>query len=595
MSHFKVNQKDVFFILKEQLRYGDLCRLDRYRDLNEKTLDLLVTEAIRFARDVVAPLNELCETDPPVLADGQVTCPKQMREAFLQYGEDGWTAAARDPEYGGQGMPHMSRIVINDMMYGACQAFNMAPSLTHGAAHLIESFGSKELKERFVPRMFSGEWAGTMALTEPNAGSNLAALETMAVPEGDHYRIRGSKSFISWGDHDLTDNIVHLLLARIEGEPEGVRGISLFAVPKFRLDENGDPGEPNDVICTGIEEKLGLHGSPTAQLAFGQKDDCIGWLVGEKNRGLAHMFQMMNAARINTGVSGMTLASTAYRNALAYARERVQGRDVARRKKGGVPIIDHPDVRRMLLWMKACVDGMRSMIYTGALWADYALEMEQGDEKQHYQDLTDFMTPIIKAYCSDMGFRVCETAIQVLGGYGFCRDYPLEQYLRDAKIMSLYEGTNGIQSMDLMGRKLTLRDGACLAAFKKEVDGFREKNRDNPAVSDQVILLGEVAEKLWEVTDEMRKRMGDDPLQWASATYPALLAFSEVVMAWRLLDMAVIAADKAGGKGKQAAFYKGKVSQATYWVDTTLPHTLARARLCVRDGREVVELPDEAF
>ena len=267
----------------------------------------------------------------------------------------------------------MMRIVVNDLMYGACQAFNMAPSLTHGAAHLIENFAAENLKRTLCPQDVWRRMGRNHVPDRADAGSNLANIRTMAYPEGDHYRIKGSKIFISWGDHDLTDNIIHLLLARIEGAPEGVKGISLFIVPKIRVNPDGSLGKPNDVLCERVEEKLGLHASPTCELNFGGHDDCIGYLCGEANQGLSHMFQMMNAARINTGVSGMTLASTAYLNALAYAKARIQGQDVAGRKPGSVPIIDHPDVRRMLLWMKAMVDGMRSMIYTGAFWSDLAL------------------------------------------------------------------------------------------------------------------------------------------------------------------------------------------------------------------------------
>ena len=424
MGHFKVNEKDIFFVLKDQLNYGSLCQLERYQDLDPETLDMLVTEAVKFAKEVIDPLQEIGEKWGVVFEDGKVRCAPEFREAFRLCGKNGWTAAARDPEYGGQGFPHMMRIVINDLLYGAAQSFNMAPSLTHGAAHLIESFATDELKERFVPKMFGGEWAGTMCLTEPNAGSDLSTVRTTAFPEGDHYQIKGTKIFISWGDHDLTDNIVHLILARIDGAPEGVKGISLFIVPKIKVLSYGSLGEYNDVICSGVEKKLGLHASPTCVLNFGDNNQCIGYLCGQENKGLVHMFQMMNSARINTGVSAMTLASTAYQNALAYVKDRVQGRDVSRKTPGAVPIILHPDVRRMLLWMKAMVDGMRSMIYTGAFWSDLALEMPEGDEKQHYQSLIDFMTPIIKAYCSDMGFRVCEIAIQCLGGYGFSRNIP---------------------------------------------------------------------------------------------------------------------------------------------------------------------------
>ena len=466
----------------------------------------------------------------------------------------------RDPEYGGQGFPHMMRIVVNDLMYGACQSFNMAPSLTHGAAHLIESFGDRELKERFIPKMFDGTWAGTMCLTEADAGSNLAALQTTAYPAGDHYKIKGSKIFISWGDHNLTENIIHLVLARIDGAPEGVKGISLFVVPKMRLNPDGSIQRPNDVLCVRVEDKLGLHASPTCVLNFGNNDGCIGYLCGEADKGLAHMFQMMNAARINTGVSGMALAGTAYQNALEYAKGRIQGRDIAGRKSGEVPIIDHPDIRRMLLWMKAMVDGMRSMIYTGAFWQDYALELPEGDEKQHYANLLDFMTPIIKGYCSDMGFRVCETAIQCLGGYGFCKEYPLEQYLRDAKIMSLYEGTNGIQSMDLMGRKMRIHNGGAFAAYRQEIEKFCRANQNHPQLGNSIKALAAAFEKLTAVAERMRDQMKSDPLQWASNTYPALMAFGEITMTWRLLDMAVTAS-RAIEKGKKNNFFTGKPSK----------------------------------
>ncbi len=594
MPHFKVNQKDIFFILKEQLNYASLCSLDRYKDLNEKALDMLVSEAISFARGVLDPLQEIGEQWGVKLENGKVSNPPEFRKAFKQYGQDGWTAAARDEEYGGQGFPNMMRIIINDMMYGACQAFNMAPSLSHGAAHLIESFGTTEQKQRFIPNMFDGTWAGTMCLTEPDAGSNLAALQTTAYPEGDHYKIKGSKIFISWGDHDLAENIIHLLIARIKGAPEGIKGISLFIVPKINVNPDGSLGEPNDVVCTAVENKLGLHGSPTCALTFGANDDCVGYLCGQPNMGLAHMFQMMNAARINTGVSGMTLASTAYQNALEYTKARAQGRDVAGRNPGDVPIIDHPDVRRMLLWMKATVDGMRSMIYTGAFWQDYALELPEGEEKRHYQNLVDFMTPIIKAYCSDMGFRVCETAIQCLGGYGYCKEYPLEQYLRDAKIMSLYEGTNGIQSMDLLGRKMRINNGAPYKAFKTEFGKFLEAHQDHPHLSAKVRDLAAAFERVDQMAAELNEKMTSDPLQWASNTYPALMALSELTMAWRLLDMGIVAAD-AMDSGKKNDFYFGKVLQATYFADITLPHTLATADVCLRKGTEVVDMPIKGF
>jgi 3-(methylthio)propanoyl-CoA dehydrogenase len=594
MSHFKVNERDIFFILKEQLGYGSLCKLDRYRDLDIETLDMVVSEAAKFAKGVVGPLQETGDRHGVIYADGSVRCAPGFREAFSLCGQNGWIAATSDPEHGGQGFPRMLGIVINDLMYGASVSFHMAPSLTHGAGHLIESFGTKELKDRYIPKMFAGRWSGTMCLTEPQAGTNLASIRTKAIPDGDHYRIKGTKIFITWGDHDLTENIIHLVIARIEGAPAGVKGISLFVVPKIRVRDDGSLGEPNDVLCAGVEHKCGLHGSPTCVLNFGDNDDCIGYLCGEENKGLAHMFQMMNSARINVGVGGIGIAATAYQNALAYAKERIQGPDIGRRKSGEVPIIDHPDVRRMLLWMKATVEGMRSMAYTAGLWLDLAFESQDEQERERCRALVDFITPVVKAYCSDMCFRVCESAIQCLGGYGFTREYPLEQYLRDAKILSLYEGTNGIQSMDLMGRKLTMDGGAPIKAFLSELRAFCTRYADHTLIGDHVRSLVEAAVRLQELASIMRRTLETDPLQWASKTYPALLCFAEATMVWRLLDMAAIAQRKIDD-GDASEFYTGKVMQAMYFADVTLPALLARLEISGRPSREVVEMPEGAF
>ncbi|MBU0992949.1 MAG: acyl-CoA dehydrogenase [Proteobacteria bacterium] len=595
MGHYKINLKDVFFILKEQLDYGSLATLERYLGLNEKAFDMLVNEAASFAKGVVDPLQETGERSGITFENNKVSVPEEYRKAFRQYGEKGWIAVDLDEEYGGQAFPQLLTIVKNDFMYGACQAFNMAPGLTRGSAHLIESFAKTPLKKRFVPKMLEGIWAGTMCLTEPQAGSNLADITATAVRDGDHFRIKGEKIFISWGDHDMTENIIHLVLARIAGAPSGVKGISLFIVPKNNVDQNGMIEGPNDVFCSGIEEKMGIHASPTCSLVFGARDACVGYLCGEENKGLAHMFQMMNSARINTGVAGLGVASTAYQNALSYCRERVQGRDVARRKDGNVPIIDHPDVRRMLLWMKGMVDGMRSMVYSGMFWADMAKALPEGDDKKHYQDLTEFMTPIIKSCCSDMAFRVCETAVQCYGGYGFIREYPQEQYLRDVKILSLYEGTNGIQSMDLMGRKMTIEGGAPFEALKKEIQRFCDEKKDHAGLGDTIRAFEGVAGRLCDAAVFFREKMKTDPLQWASYTFPMLNAFSDTILVWRLLDMAVIAYENAQKPEKKYDFYRGKVMQATYLSDITLPHILVTIETCLRHNREIVDMPDAAF
>jgi alkylation response protein AidB-like acyl-CoA dehydrogenase len=595
MGWFKINRNDIFFVLKEQLGYGSLCRLERYRDLSESMLDQVVTEAMNFAGGILDPLQEIGEAWGVRFESGKVTCPPEFKKAFQKYGREGWLSAARDLEYGGQGLPHMMRIVINDFMYGACQAFNMCPSLTHGAAHLIESFGTPALKELFVPRMYEGTWSGTMCLTEPDAGSNLGAIRAAAVKEGEHYRIQGEKIFISWGDHDLTENIIHLVLARIDGAPDGVKGISLFVVPKVRVNPDGSAGESNDVVCQRVEEKMGLHASPTCELIFGGRDGCVGYLCGEANKGLSHMFQMMNAARINAAVSGMTIGSLAYQNALAYVKARRQGRDLTGQTPGDVPIIRHPDVRRMLLWMKATVDGMRSMVYSTAYFSDLAWELPEGEEKAHYQGLLDFLTPIVKAYCSEMGFRVCENAIQCLGGYGYTRDYPLEQYLRDVKIMSLYEGTNGIQAMDLMGRKMTIQNGTPFRAFLEAIRRFLKMETENDDLKKAMDRLSRALVAVEKAVPVIIERLKSDPLVWGANAYPGLLCFGELTMAWRLLDMAVKADRIIREKGKTHPFYSGKIMQATYFVDTTLPITLARLENCIHGGGEIIAFDDAAF
>ncbi len=594
MTNFKVSLKDILFILNDQLDYGSLCALPRYKGLNAKALDMTVNEAAVFAKKIVDPLQAIGESQGVTLKNGNVSCADEFIDAFRRYADNGWIAAARDPEYGGQGFPHMMRIVVNDLMYGACQSFNMAPSLTHGAAHLIETFASGELKKKFVPQCYNGNWTGTMCLTEADAGSNLAGIRTTAFPDGDQFKIKGTKTFISWGDHDLAENIIHLVLARIDGAPAGVKGISLLIVPKIRVHDDGTLGSGNDVRCISIEKKLGLHASPTCTLEFGSKDNCIGYLCGKKNMGLAHMFQMMNSARINTGVSGMSIASTAYLNALAYTKNRSQGKDICGRTKEDVPIINHPDIRRMLLWMKASVDGMRSMIYTGAFWSDLAYELEDGDEKNHYKHLVDFITPIIKAFCSDTGFRVCETAIQCLGGYGYCKDFPLEQYLRDVKIMSLYEGTNGIQSIDLMGRKMTIAGGAPFRAFTQEIVTFCQKNKTHPALGKNIKSLENAFNEVFRTVLEINELKKTDPVHWGANTYPALLCFGELIMVWRLLDMAIIS-QRLSDQTRTNNFYIGKILQATWYTDITLPHTITKIRSCLRKGREIAEMPEGAF
>jgi alkylation response protein AidB-like acyl-CoA dehydrogenase len=373
-----------------------------------------------------------------------------------------WVSTHVDPEWGGQGMPHVVAMAANDYFMGANFSFMMYPGLTNGAASLIENFGTDKLKKLFLPKMNSGEWTGTMLLTEPEAGSDVGRLTTTAVKNDDGtYSISGNKIFISSGEHDLTDNIIHPVLARIEGAPAGTKGISLFLVPKVWVNDDGSMGDLNDVVCTGIEEKMGIHGNSTASLTLGGKGKCRGYLLGEENKGMRAMFLMMNGARLHTGAQGFACASSSYLNAVNYARERIQGRhllDSAKHDAPAVPIIQHPDVRRMLIIMKSYVEGMRSLIYYVAMIIDKAHLGKDEKEKANYAAIVDFLTPICKGYITDRAFEVCNHGMQVYGGYGYIKEYPQEQLVRDCRITQIYEGTNGIQAMDLLARK-TVMDG----------------------------------------------------------------------------------------------------------------------------------------
>ena len=596
MEHYKVREQEILFVLKDQLNYGRLCRYDRYKDLTETAFDMVVKEAVNFAHGVIEPLLELSEDHGvKYQEDGTVQCHPAYGPAFKKCGEDGWIAVARDPELGGQGFPLMMRIIVNEFFYGACQSFNVLPSLTHGAGHLIEAFGTERLKNLFVPRMYGGEWSGAMALTEPDAGSNLAALQTSARSEGDHFKIKGNKIFITYGVNDVAANNINLVLARIEGAPEGIHGISLFVVPKIRVNEDGTLGDDNDVRCQRVEQKMGIRGAPTEAISFGDHDECIGYLCGEENKGLAHMFQMINQGRINSAVTGMTLASTAYLNVLQYCKERIQGAHIAKRKTGDVPLIDHPDIRRMLLWMKSVVEGLRSMIYLTAFHSDLARCETDPSEKERYRLLLEFTTPIVKAYSTHMGFEVCSNAMQCMGGHGYMKDYPIENYLRDVRGPALYEGTNGIQALDLLRRKMTMKGGAALKCFVDEIQTFTRQHTNHEKLSQEMKKLETTLLQLQDVSLWLASKYAVSPEKAAGHAFPLLLCCGDVMLAWRLLDMAVIAYDAMPNKGKKRNFYQGKIAAATYFIRETLPQTRARLSTCLGENNELLEMDVNDF
>ncbi|MGD9332731.1 MAG: acyl-CoA dehydrogenase family protein, partial [Desulfobacterales bacterium] len=461
MALLIADRRDVDFVLYEQFDAEALCRQEVFNTFNRKTFDMIIDEARQLAIKEILPT--LTEGDRVGLTfeDGQVRMPECFHRAYERFLEGEWIGLTANPAFGGQGLPYLVAQAVSDFHLGANYAFTLFGFGCVGAGEMIEIFGSAAQKEMFLQKMYSGKWAGTMVLTEPEAGSDVGALTTSACQQADgSYLITGNKIFISGGEQDLTENIIHPVLARIEGAPAGTRGISLFIVPKIWVHADGSLGSRNDVVCTGIEKKMGIHASPTCSLAFGSRGTCRGLLLGEENRGMKVMFHMMNAARLLVGAIGATSASAAYLYALNYARERRQGRDLEKTFEADapqVPIIRHPDVRRMLMWMKAHVEGMRSFVYYGALLLDKIRCAAEDETRAYHQGLLDLLTPVLKAYCTDRGFEVCSQAVQVYGGYGYTREYPVEQLLRDVRIGSIYEGTNGIQAMDLLGRKIGLQ------------------------------------------------------------------------------------------------------------------------------------------
>ncbi|MGC8810209.1 MAG: acyl-CoA dehydrogenase, partial [bacterium] len=548
---------------------------------------------------------------------GKVKVPAAFHEAFKKYCAGGWIAASVDAEAGGQGLPESVGIAAAEMFVGACCSFTTYPGLTRGAANLIQSFGTPEQKKLFLENMYSGKWTGTMCLTEPQAGSAVGDIKTMAKKDGDHYLIQGTKIFITAGEHDLAENIIHAVLARTENAPPGVKGLSLFIVPKIRVNPDGSLGEPNDVNCGGIEHKMGIKGSATCTLNFGDEGKCHGYLLGQEGQGIQLMFQMMNEARLGVGLQGFALGNLAYLYALKYAKERIQGVEITRMKDPTaprVPIIKHPDVRRMLMTMKAYTEGLRALIYRAAYYADLAKVATDPQEKEFCENMVDLMIPIVKAYSTDIAFRLTEWAIQIHGGYGYCGEYPVEQLCRDVKITSIYEGTNGIQAMDLVGRKLSLKKGALFLGWMKEINGFIEKYKNHAHLGSAISQLEQAKNTLVNVAMQFGKAAaGGDILFPMLHACPFLEIFGEVELAYLLIQQALIAEeklqaifDKYGAatpeaqnklieEQTEAAFYKGKLFNAEFFVANILPHVQARATTILSGNRSALSIPEAAF
>ncbi|WDN88932.1 hypothetical protein BuS5_01900 [Desulfosarcina sp. BuS5] len=597
MAQVISDRRDVDFVLHEQLEVGELAKHEKFAEFNKKTVDLIISEARNLAIKEILPLQKVSD-EGCVFDAGRVKVPEEFHRANKLYKEGEWLAMSDDPEWGGQGMPKTVSMAANEYLYGACNSFMLYNMLTHGAARLVEIFGTETQKKLCLKKMLSGEWSGTMLLTEPEAGSDVGALTTVATKNDDGtYSITGNKIFISGGEQDMVENIIHPTLARIEGAPPGTRGISLFLVPKFRINDDGSLGEFNDVVCTAIEEKMGIHGNSTASLALGGKGQCIGTLLGKENKGMSAMFQMMNEARQMVGLQGFANATTSFLYALNYARERIQTKHLtAPPDSPPVAIIQHPDVRRQLMIMKSYVEGMRSLIYFGGLCYDRIAIADSEEEKEKNDDLIAVLTPIIKGYITDKAFEVCSHGIQVYGGYGFVEEYPVAQLLRDSKIFQIYEGTNGIQSMDLLGRKLGMKGGKPFNNFLEEIKKTIEKAKQVPGLEQIVANMETIYAKYQVVAVEIGKASRSDKALNAYAfSHPFMEATGDIVMAWMLLWRASIAAPKIGKSKKDTAFYEGQVKTAQFFINTMLPVTAGKLDAISASDGSAVEISEASF
>ncbi len=609
MTDFIADLRDLKFVLFDQLDLASLLKCKRFSDFEPDDLEMMIDEAYRLAKEVFAPSNEPGDRTGAKFEDGKVLVPPAYKEPFAKMLEGGWLSISNNPEFGGGGTPEVMRKAVDDLFFGANISLNLGVLLTIGAGHLIEVWGTDELKQRYVEKMYSGEWAGTMCLTEAGAGSDVGNSSTKAkrVDGEDYYLIEGEKVFITMGDHDLAETVIHAVLARIEGAPAGTKGLSLFVVPKHLINDNGSLGELNNVVCTGIEHKMGIMGSPTCTLTFGADGECRGWLLGEEGQGMRAMFQMMNEARISVGQQGAALGNAAFQQALAYARERLQGSHITQMKNPDaprVPIVMHPDVRMMLMKQKAYSEGLRALLLYTAWALDYAEVAAEEEERQKHEALVEILTPICKAYASDMGFRVTELALQTYGGYGYLKEYPVEQYLRDSKIASIYEGTNGIQAMDLVGRKLSAKGGANVKALYGLITAVVKKNADHPLLKEQFAALAAARDTWAGVNQYFVEQAGKGNFITPLLTATNYLSLcGDMLMAYFLLDQAVIAVDKLGavceaagvdpsdlkavkklGKDNpEAAYYYNKLLTARYFCAHELPQVEAKA-VAIRSG-----------
>jgi len=619
MANLILDERDQQFILYEMLEVEKLCGYEKFADFSKDMFDMILTEAQKMAVEEIFPTLKEGDEQGATLADGKVSVPKCFHRVFNLFREGGWIGMTFPPEQGGQGLPESVRTAATDWFYHNF-AFIAYPFAAEGAAHLILTYGTEQQKRKYMDKMVQGIWGGTMALTEPNAGSDLGNMSTKAIRQPDGtFKIQGTKIFITGGDHDMVENIVHPVLARIEGDPAGTKGISIFLVPKYLVNEDGSLGRRNDYEIANIEEKMGIHGSATCLINFGDNGDCYAELLGEERQGMKIMFQMMNEARLAVGMQGLSSASIAYLHALQYTKDRLQGSSLLEFKNPEaprVPIIQHPDVRRMLLWMKSSVDSLRALAYFTAYCFDMEKVAKDEAEKDKWLGFAEILTPIVKAYGSDIGFRVTETAMQCYGGYGFCREYPVEQFMRDEKIASIYEGANGIQALDLIGRKLGMKKGAYFMHLLGEMNAAVASAKEIPGLKDLAEEVQKGAGALAEMGLYFAScgKAGKFLIPVGNA-YPFLMMMGKIVSAWMLLWQAEVAYKKLSlltqekgvditdqaslnalaKESKDIAFYDGKLKAARYFIKNVLPEIDGTIRAIRSEDLSIMEIANESF
>jgi alkylation response protein AidB-like acyl-CoA dehydrogenase len=588
MADYQAPTRDMMFTLTHLAGLEGVCGLPAFSESSPALVASVLDEAAKFAAEVLAPLNKVGDLIGTRVVGQQVREASGFGEAYLKFVEGGWPALPCNTTFGGMGLPECVGLATMEMWSAANLSFGLCPMLGQGAIEAIESHASEALKASYLPKMISGEWTGTMNLTESQAGSDLSSVRTKAVPDGDHYLLYGTKIYITWGDHSMTDNVVHLVLARLEGAPEGVKGISLFLVPKFLLDGNGESQQRNDVFARSVEHKIGIHGSPTCVMAFGDTTGAVGYLVGEANMGLSYMFTMMNHARLNVGVQGVALSDRAYQQALSYARDRVQGQAPGQTAKSS--IIDHPDVRRMLLTMRALSEASRALCYVTSAAFDYAHKAQDADQQAAAMQRAELLTPLSKAWSTEISQEVTSIGVQVHGGMGYIEETGAAQLMRDARITTIYEGTTGIQANDLIGRKVIRDQGRGMATLLADVDAT--------VVALQTVLpamakaLAAGCAQLREVTDFVLAHHDDDPFLASTVSFHYLMGTGTVIAGWQMARAALIA---RALRDEDVAFYETKLATARFYMEQVLPRAAAHFSTITLDSTAMMALDMEQF